>query len=54
MGERIEFGIYQSCRNRGMWDVCLGCGGVGGVGGVGWWFGHDLGVSGGVICVCVL
>ena len=33
MGERIVFGIYQSCRNRGVWDVCLclGCSGVHGV-----------------------
>ena len=33
--ERIGFGIYQSCGNRGVLDVCLclGCDGVGGVGG---------------------
>ena len=32
---RIGFGLYQSCRNRGMLGVCMcfGCGGVGGVGG---------------------
>ena len=39
--ERIGFGPYQSCRNRGVLDVCqcLGCSGVGGVGGrwVGVW-----------------
>ena len=36
MDERIVFGLYQSCGNRGVLDVCLcfGCGGMGGVGGV--------------------
>ena len=36
MDERIGFGLYQSCGNRGgVSDVCLcfGCGGVSGVGG---------------------
>ena len=30
--ERIGFGLYQSCMNRGVLDVslCLGCRGVGG------------------------
>ena len=33
MNERIGFGLYQTCGNRGsVVDVCLcfGCGGVGG------------------------
>ena len=32
VGGEGGFGLYQSCRNRGMLDVCLylGCGGVGG------------------------
>ena len=30
MDESIGFGRYQSCGNRGVLDVCLGCGGVGG------------------------
>ena len=34
------FGIYQSCRNRGVLDLCLGCGGVGGVAGE-WVEGED-------------
>ena len=33
MDERIGFGLYQSCGNRGVLDVCLCCSGVGGVGG---------------------
>ena len=35
MDERIGFGLYQSCGNRGVLDVslCFGCGGVDGVGG---------------------
>ena len=34
MEERIGFGLYQSCRDRGsVGYVCFGCGGVGGVGG---------------------
>ena len=35
MNERIEFGLYQSCENRGNVGrlSVLGCGGVGGVGG---------------------
>ena len=33
MDERIGFGLYQSCGNGGVLDVCLcfGCGGVAGV-----------------------
>ena len=34
MDERIGFGLYQSCRDTGVLDVCL-CLGYGGVGGVG-------------------
>ena len=35
MGERMGFGLYQSCGDRGVLDMCLcfGCGCVGGVGG---------------------
>ena len=35
MDERIGFGLYQSCGDRGVLDVCLcfGCGGVVGLGG---------------------
>ena len=35
MDERIGFGLYQSCGDMGVFDMCLcfGCGGVGGVGG---------------------
>ena len=35
MDGRIGFGLYQSCGDRGVLDMCLcfGCGGVGGVGG---------------------
>ena len=48
------FGIYQSCGNREVLDVCLcfGCGGVGGVGGE--WVGVlDQGREGGVVlCLC--
>ena len=29
MDERIGFGLYQSFKNRGVLDVCLGWGGVG-------------------------
>ena len=34
MDERIGFGLYQSCGDRGVLDMglCFGCGGVGGVG----------------------
>ena len=54
MGERIGFGLYQCCGNRGVLDVCLcfGCGGVGGVGGE--WIGgldHGLEGCGGVMSV---
>ena len=49
MDERIGFGLYQSCVDRGLLDMCLcfSCGGVGGVGGelVG---GLDQGRGGGV------
>ena len=30
MDERIGFGIYQSSGDRGVLDMCFGCGGVGG------------------------
>ena len=47
MDERIGFGLYQSCGDMGMLDMCLcfGYGGVGGVGGVGgeWVGGLDKG-----------
>ena len=35
MDERIGFVLYQSCRDRGVVDMCLcfGCVGGGGVGG---------------------
>ena len=37
MNERIGFGLYASCGNRGVLDLCLclGCGRVGSVGGSG-------------------
>ena len=43
--ERIGCGIYQPCRKRGVWDMCLclGRGDVGGVGGVGGWLGPEFG-----------
>ena len=54
MDERIGFGLYQSCGDRGVLDVCLcfGCGGVGGVGGE-WVGGLDQGRErwGGVMSV---
>ena len=54
MHDRIEFGIYQSCQNRGVLDVCqcLGCGGMGGVSGE--WVGVSTRVwRGGVmLCLC--
>ena len=54
MDERIGFGLYQSCGNRGSVDVCLcfGCSGVGGVGGA-WVGGLDQGMEvwGGVMSV---
>ena len=45
-GEKIGFGLYQSCGSRGALDVCLcfGCGGVG-VGGE-WVGGLDQGLEG--------
>ena len=52
MHERIVFGLYQSCGNRGIVGryLCLGCGGVGGecIGGL------DQGLEGwgGVRYVC--
>ena len=53
MDERIGFGLYQSCGNRGVLNVCVfGCGGVGGVGGE-WVGGLDQGLEGwGVGRVC--
>ena len=59
MDERIAFGIYQSCGNRVVLDVCLylGCRGVGGVGGVGgeWVGGLDQCLQGVVVlCLCEL
>ena len=54
MDERIGFGLYHSCQNKGVLDVCLflGCGGVGGVGGE-WVGGLDKGRErwGGVMSV---
>ena len=42
--ERIGFGLSQSCRNKGVLDMCLcfGCGGVGGD----WVGGLDQGLEG--------
>ena len=64
MDERIRFGIYQSCGNRGVLYVCLyfGCSGVGGVCGVGgvggkggeWVWGMDQGMEGVMLCLCEL
>ena len=57
MDKRIGFGLYQSCRNGGVLDVCrcLGCGGVGGVGGEWlWWLDQGLEWWGGVIIVLVV
>ena len=42
MDERIGFGLYQSCGNRGVLHACLCCGGVG----VEWVGGLDLGLEG--------
>ena len=54
MDEIIGFGLYQSCGNRGVLDMCLcfGCGGVGVVGGE-WVWGLDKGMErwGGVMFV---
>ena len=54
MDEKIGFGLYQSCGDRGVLDMCLcfGCGGVGGVGGE-WVGGLDQGRErwGGVMSV---
>ena len=55
MDERIGFGLYQSCGDRGsVLDMCLcfGCGGVGDVGGE-WVGGLDKGRErwGGVMSV---
>ena len=55
MDERIGFGLYQSCGDRGSVGqvcVCFGCGGVGGVGGE-WIGGLDKGRErwGGVMSV---
>ena len=49
-GERIGFGLYQSCENRGgVLDVCLGYGGVGGE----WSWGLDQGLEVWVVlCLC--
>ena len=57
MDERIWFGLYQSCQNRGSVGrvcVCLGCGGLG-VGAVGGeWAGDWTRVwrGGVVLCLC--
>ena len=52
MDERIGFGLYQSCGDMGVLDMCLcfGCGGVGGE----WVGGLDQGQKrwGGVMSVC--
>ena len=55
MDERIGYGHYQSCGNRGVLDVCLclGCGGLGGVGRVGGWLVTGSGRVGVVMYVCV-
>ena len=46
MNERIGFGLYQSCGNRGsVGRVCFGGGGVGSVGGE-WVVGLDQGLEG--------
>ena len=47
MDERIRFGLYHSCGNKGVLNVCLyfGCVGVGGVGGE-WVGGLDQGLEG--------
>ena len=52
MDERIRFGLYQSCGDRGVLDVCL-CFGCGGVDGVEWVGGVDQGRErwGGVMSV---
>ena len=54
MDERIGFGLYKSCGNRGMLGVCL-CFGCGGVDGVCWdWVGglkQGLEGCGGVMSV---
>ena len=57
MDEKIGFGLYQSCGDRGVLDMCLcfDCGGVGGVGGE-WVVGRELGPGSGAVgwcCVCV-
>ena len=45
MDERIGFGLYQSCGNRGSVGRVFGCGDVGGVGGE--WVGSlDQGLEG--------
>ena len=53
MGERIGFGLYQSCRNRGsVIHVCCG-----GMGVLGEWLGglsQGIGGWGGVMYVCVV
>ena len=54
MDERIGFGLYQSCENMGVLDVCL-CFGRACAGGIGgeWVGGLDQGLegSGGVMSV---
>ena len=52
--ERIGFGLFHSCGNRGVLDVylCLGCGGVGGVRGVGGDLGMGLGPMSGEVRWC--
>ena len=42
MDSRIGVGFCQSYRNKGVMDVCLGCGGVG----VEWIGGLDQGLEG--------
>ena len=45
-GERIGFGLYQSCRNRGVWDVCV-------LRGVGGWLGPGSGRVGWCYVLCL-
>ena len=56
MGEKIGFGLYQSLRNMGKWDMCLcfGCGDVSGVGGSGWTALAIVWAGGVVLSLCFL
>ena len=53
MDERIGFGLYQSCGDRGSVGhvSVFGCGGVGGVGGE-WGVGRGLGPGSGAVGWC--